>query len=100
MQAPGALRDKHAGLQRLQGEHHVASMGTLFCLSLSVAARGAGTGSDGSATAGVAGWGIDATTGRIGPPLISRSPPVTYRTSLRPFKCTSHLRTQGERHEH
>ena len=67
MQAPGASRDKHAGLQRLQGEIMLRQWGTLFCPSLSVAARGAGTGSDWSATAGVAGWGIDATTGRLGP---------------------------------
>jgi hypothetical protein len=27
MQAPGVSRDKRAGLQRLRGKHHVASMG-------------------------------------------------------------------------
>jgi hypothetical protein len=40
---------------------------TLFYLSYSVAARGSGTGSDGSATPGVVGWGVDATTGRLCP---------------------------------
>ncbi len=67
-----------------------------------------------TAGSGIVGYGIDGTTGiqrmflaldsmprpADSPPSPARrSPPVTYRTSLRPFECTSHLRTQGERHE-
>src|SRR5437660_3219214 len=99
MQAPGASRDKHAGFQRLQGTNHVASMGKLSFACLCQWQRGvlarAVIGRRPEASPGGA---LMQRLGDLVHTLISRSPPVTYWTSWRPFESTSHLRTQGERH--